>query len=443
MPRFWICFVLLATSTASAQESSLELPKGAKPIPTTRWEMKQALDALKDAQPRLPLPSADGTSNGVNNGRMRAYYVPAELRGGGIGGFGGGLGKGQGFAPDKDKSDAEKRDYTFNTKLFWIVCRVNNCQYCLGHQESKLASSGVPEDVIAALDGDWSEFSEPERLAFALARKLTFQPYLVGRGDIEPLKKHFADLEILNMISSIAGFNSMNRWTDGLAIPQEKHREFLTPASAKFKDRPSQVALLTDTNGLLPVSARRPTPATRAQIDQAFAECRKRASWIELAPADEARKLLPEEAAGGSAPNWVRLLILTKTGQGRIKGQYVLQAKGNLEPKLRAQINWIAAYHDRAWYALAHAELRLRSLGASDHDIAALAGRWDSSSENEAAVFRLVRTSTATPMSVTDNDFVALRRHYSDQQVAEVVHRICEAAYFNRVTEATQLPLEE
>ena len=30
----------------------------------------------------------------------------------------------------------------------------------------------MPEDVIAALDFDWSEFTEKERLAFALARKL-------------------------------------------------------------------------------------------------------------------------------------------------------------------------------------------------------------------------------------------------------------------------------
>ena len=52
-------------------------------------------------------------------------------------------------------------------------------------------------------------------ILFGLARKLTFQPHLVGRADIEPLKKHYTDVQILNMISSITGFNSMNRWTDG------------------------------------------------------------------------------------------------------------------------------------------------------------------------------------------------------------------------------------
>ncbi len=142
----------------------------------------------------------------------------------------------------------------------------------------------------------------------AWPRKLTFQPHLVGRGDIEPLKKHYTDLQILNLISSIAGFNSMNRWTDGLAIPQEKSRDFLTPVAAKYKDKRSQVALLTDAKGCLPASLSRPSPATRAQIDKALADCRTRTSWLELASEEEARKLLPEEAAKEPVPNWVRLL---------------------------------------------------------------------------------------------------------------------------------------
>lgn len=100
-----------------------ELPKGLKPTPTTRAEMKEALDALKNVTPRLPLPP-DSSGKGVNNGRMRAFYVPEEIRVGGVGGFGGGFGKGS-----RDPKEGEKNDYTFNTKLFWIVSRVNNCQY--------------------------------------------------------------------------------------------------------------------------------------------------------------------------------------------------------------------------------------------------------------------------------------------------------------------------
>jgi len=75
-----------------------------KPIPQTRPEAKEALEALKRRSPRLPLPpptaeelqraaerssqrsggkserGASGLGGGiVNNGRMRSLYLPAEL----------------------------------------------------------------------------------------------------------------------------------------------------------------------------------------------------------------------------------------------------------------------------------------------------------------------------------------------------------------------------
>jgi alkylhydroperoxidase family enzyme len=301
----------------------------------------------------------------------------------------------------------------------------------------------VPENVIAALDSDWSEFTDKEKAAFVLARKMTFQPHLVGRQDFEALKKHYTDAELLNLITSIAGYNAMNRWTDGLAIPQEKTRDFSGAISPKSHDKPSKVALLLDKEGRLPAIARRPPPATPEQISKALDGVRLRTSWLTLASVEEARKLLPESVGDGLVPNWVRLLALTRSGQGRVTGQYALRTKGNLEPKMRAQIDWIAAHHDQAWYALGQAEKQLRTLGESEKSIAALAGNWDGFSDQERAAFRLVRVSTAAPMFVSDDDFVPLRKHYSATQVAEIVHRIAAAASFNRITEATQLPLEK
>src|SRR5436190_1534753 len=67
-------------------------------------------------------------------------------------------------------------DYPFKVELFWIVSRTNNCQYCLGHQESKLLAAGLKEDDIAALDGDWSDATPARRAAYAFARKITYEP---------------------------------------------------------------------------------------------------------------------------------------------------------------------------------------------------------------------------------------------------------------------------
>ena len=113
-------------------------------------------------------------------------------------------------------------DYPFKTEMFWIVSRTNNCQYCLGHQESKLLGAGLTEDEIAALDGDWSGFTPAQRAAFAFARKLTYEPHRLTDADIDGLRKDYTDPQILEMILSVAGNNAINRWKEGAGVPQSK-----------------------------------------------------------------------------------------------------------------------------------------------------------------------------------------------------------------------------
>src|SRR5690606_38997323 len=120
-------------------------------------------------------------------------------------------------------------DYPFKTSLFWIVSRGNNCTYCLGHQESKLSSAGLTDDQIAALDGDWERFDPSTRAAFAFTKTLSFAPHTLSDADIDALRPHFTDDQIAEIILSVAGFNATNRWTGALRIPQEEHREYLTP----------------------------------------------------------------------------------------------------------------------------------------------------------------------------------------------------------------------
>lgn len=92
-----------------------------KPAPLTRPEMKQALENLKKAQPRIPLPpltekeiAERGGRPPVNNGRMRQLYLGTEMSGGD-------------FVRGADP--AMTLDNAFKTMLFWIVSRSNNCHY--------------------------------------------------------------------------------------------------------------------------------------------------------------------------------------------------------------------------------------------------------------------------------------------------------------------------
>src|SRR5262245_16212141 len=122
--------LLLLLAQAIAAESPASIPR---PIPLTRPQMKQCLEDMKQRRPRIPLPELTeqekatlGNRGAGYEARLRSLYLAA----GEGAGFGGGFGR--------ENEPGMTLDYRFKTSLFWLVSRTNNCQYCLGHQESKL-----------------------------------------------------------------------------------------------------------------------------------------------------------------------------------------------------------------------------------------------------------------------------------------------------------------
>ena len=116
--------------------------------------------------------------------------------------------------------------------------------------------------------------------------------------------------------------------------------------------------------------------------------------------------------------------------------------KCRLAPRLRAEIAYVAARDDRAWYAVDQARRRLNALGLSDDDVFAL-DKADSQPAPTRAALAFARKLTTDPALVTDADVAGLRTLYSDHEVAEIVHLVTEAAFFDRVTEAAGLKVED
>jgi alkylhydroperoxidase family enzyme len=414
------------------------------PVAATRPELKELLERSKQSRPRLPLPPptekdlADAKARGgrgpmtgiINNGRMRKLYLPPEVLGGG-------------FLREPDP--AMTLDNTFKTMFFWIVSRANNCTYCQGHQEVKLSGDGVTEETIAALDGDWSEFTPAQRAAFAFTLKLTDEPHRLNDADIDRLRSHYTDLQI---IAAVGGFNAMNRWTGPLAIPQEGHREYQTPTPEKYRAMRSRVAPLpADAPTTVQVCARpanRGPLEARAQVEAALAACRHRMPRLPLASETQARAVVPADWTGsGPLPQWVRLLAdFPKGGKAWVAQTYYSETKGRLAPRLKAEIAYVAARNDRAWYALGHAIRRLKDLGLDDAAIEALDRPGDSMPQPERAALAVARKITVNPALITDADIEGLRKSYSDHEVAEIVYQTTQAAFFDRLTEAAGLRLE-
>ena len=419
---------------------------GPPPVPATRAELKRFLEDSKGNQPRLPLPALTveerekmnrGDWSLANNGRTRKAYLPPEIAG-------------VGFLKVTDPTIT--LDYPFQTMLFWIVSRCNNCTYCMGHQESKLAAAGLTDDTIAALDGDWSAFSPKQRSAFTLARKLTLTPQSVVAADVEGLRSFYNNSEITQILLFVANFNAMNRWTGALKIPQEHHREYLTPTASNFHDAVSLVAPLDPNRSKSGPScaglSRRPPLETPEGVARALEACRTRTSILPMADPDSARSVVSKdfgsEATSSAPPEWVRLLAqFPQAGAGRIALHLTTETKGTLDPKFKAEIAYTAARQDRTWYALGHARRKLTALGFTPAQIEALDGPLDGFRPEEAAVLGLARKLTTDPALVDDGDIAALRARMDDKQIAEVVHQIAEAAFFDRLTEAARLRLED
>jgi AhpD family alkylhydroperoxidase len=434
-----------------------------RPIPLTRPEMKQYLEDMKDRKPRIPLPELAEEDKqklgerGLNyESRLRFHYLGgSEGRGGG--GGGGGRGDANGGL-----------DYAFKTEMFWIVSRTNNCQYCLGHQEVKLAVAGLKEEEIAALDGDWSEFTPAQQAAFAFARKLTSAPHLLTDADVEGLRKHYKDAQILEMMLSVAGNNSINRWKEGVGVPQSKDlsgfnrggdkpadpdrplptKSFLTPTPDKYKDKVTRVAVLQkDEKTGEPTRqtiCRRPALESPEETEKALEAARKRTPRLPLAEEAKARETLPDDWPKGPLPQWMLLLATAPgEGKGRIAGIRSADEKGDLKPLLKAQVSWIIARQDRAWYATGEARKRLKDQGWSDEQVYKLDGDWTGFTETERALFTVARKLAASPVVLTDDDVAKAVKLAGPRDVVQLITYVTNRASFDRITEAAGLQLEK
>ncbi len=453
--------LLLGVGMGSAGVLRAEEPDTSpRPVPLTRPVMKQYLEDLKARPPRIPLPPLSeeekekaGNRGASYEGRIRALYLPP--------------GEGRGGRTGREADARMSLDYTFKTELFWIVSRTNNCQYCLGHQEVKLTAAGLKEEQLAALDCAWSEFTPAQQAAFALARKLTYEPHCLTDADLDQVRKYYTSLQILEMIISVAGNNSMNRWTEGLGIPQSKDlsgfgrrgqqpldperpepgKTFLTPTPEKYKNQVTRVAPFVEGNGEGPTRNTvcvRPALETRADVEQALEACRKRTPRLPLVDEATAKAMLPEDWPAGPLPQWVRLLANFPTaGKSRIVSFRAADEKGDLKPLLKAQLSWIIARQDRAWYAVAEARQRLKHQGWSDAQIFKLDGDWADFPPAERALFAVARKLAASPIVLTDDDVARALKLTGPREVVQVITYTTHRASFDRITEAAGLQWQD
>ena len=142
-------------------------------------------------------------------------------------------------------------------------------------------------------------------------------------------------------------------------------------------------------------------------------------------------------------PQWVRLLATFPiSGKARVTSQLASDEKGDLKPLLKAQVSWIIARQDRAWYATGEAKRRLVSLGQTDDQVYKLDGDWKDFTAKERAAFVLARNLAASPVVLTDDEVTDAVKQIGARDTVQLIQYVTTRASFDRITEAAGLRLE-
>ncbi len=444
----WVVTMTLSSALVPALRGS-EPDRSPKVVPQTRPEMKSVLERLKQRTARLPLPELKpGTDLSdlrlvVNNGRLRNLYLPQEWTSSSWGGANRNA-QSTPATPGKTPSYAINEpgmtlDYAFKTRLFWLVSRLNNCQYCLGHQEHKLHAAGMDDDSIAALDSDWSVFPANEQAALEFSRRLTVSPHGFSDADLAILRPHFNETQIVELVQTIAQYNSTNRWTDSTGIPQDqKFGEvsitFDTPTSEKFQKRPTIVFPKNEKS--------RGEWEPHDVVLAAFEAVRNREPRVKLLSESAAREAL-QLSADAPLPTWQRAMAYFPQSARR-QGEHrkAVAEIGRLSPRTKARIQWSVARENRAWYSAQLARESCRKLGLTDDELFTPADQSKAVPAADQAAVKFARKLTSTPRQISDGDITDLLKHYTAPEVAEVVYVTCMSNSFDLFTEALNLRSE-
>jgi len=172
---------------------------------------------------------------------------------------------------------------------------------------------------------------------------------------------------------------------------------------------------------------------------------------LDPAPAERQAEMAPElEAAGmamGFVPNSARIMAhrpdILRGFLGL--GAAILGPGGTLEPSLKQMVAHIASAAAGCSYCQAHTAERAAHAGLDTEKIAAL---WsyetsDLFSQAERSALSLAQAAARVPNDATQAHFDALKRHYSDEQIAELVAVIAFFGFLNRWNDTLATPLEE
>ena len=146
----------------------------------------------------------------------------------------------------------------------------------------------------------------------------------------------------------------------------------------------------------------------------------------------------------GTLPN--NLLVMARSEAVLRARAAVFEALRNtkVDRQIRDLVFLMASLVTGCRYCQAHRSSALERRGADEDKIEAV---WEFEtsplfSAKERAAIRFARDSAIVPNAVTDEHFTELRRHFSEEEIVELMAQSCQAAWSNRWNDTMGTPLE-
>ncbi len=160
-------------------------------------------------------------------------------------------------------------------------------------------------------------------------------------------------------------------------------------------------------------------------------------AWEKFPPCGDGR--------GGPLPNWARALAgpLPYTTATLLELDAIYRTSGELDPRLRATLRWIAARGVRSRYGEAYAIEDLRRAGADDNDVERLADDAREMTPAERAALQFAHKMTVAAWTVTDEEVAYLVEEYGERPVVAMVLQLAYANFLDRMVLALGVPVEE
>jgi len=98
----------------------------------------------------------------------------------------------------------------------------------MGHVVMTSELSGVPESAVLRID-DPSRWDDRQKAVLPFARKMTLDPSGITGADIDALREHLNDPQIVELCLAICRYNTMNRLADAFGVPLERENVFAPP----------------------------------------------------------------------------------------------------------------------------------------------------------------------------------------------------------------------